>query len=79
VTSSVPHARDDPPWSDCGDQSAPEFGTVFVRPTAGTCLALTYDRLGRRHAVTLFDRRALASEIVLEGRRFDVAFVERAS
>jgi len=76
MTSSVPHARDDPPWSDCGDRFSPDFGTVFARSAAGTCLSLTFDRLGRRHAVTLFDPHNLALEIVLEGRRFDIVVAE---
>lgn len=34
---------------------------------------LTYDRRGRRHAVTLFDGVGDAREIVLQGRRFSIA------
>jgi hypothetical protein len=68
-----PHARDDAPWSDCGDPRDSDFGTVYSWPAAGAAVALTYDRPGRRHAATLFDRRRLRAEIVLNGRRFSVA------
>jgi hypothetical protein len=33
---------------------------------------LSFDRRGRRHALTLFDRSDLGPEIVVHGRRFDV-------
>ncbi len=68
-----PYARADAPWVDCGDPTDPDFGTVFSWPAAGTAVALTYDRSGRRHAATLFSRRTLGREIVLHGRRFNVA------
>jgi hypothetical protein len=68
-----PHARTDAPWGWCGDPDGPEFGTVFAWPAAGAAVALTYDRAGRHHAITLFDRRTLGREVVLQGRRFDVA------
>ena len=70
---SIPHARVDAPWVDCGDPGDPDFGTVFAWPAAGPAVALTYDRAGRRHAATLFHRRDLGPEIVLHGRRFTVA------
>jgi hypothetical protein len=71
--AAFPHARDDAPWSDCGDRRHPDFGTVFAWPAAGRAVALSFDRPGRRHAATLFDGRRLTTEIVLHGRRFDVA------
>lgn len=49
------------------------FGSVFAWPAAGRACRLTYDSRGRRHALTLFDARTLGSEIVIQGRRFDVA------
>jgi hypothetical protein len=72
--ASIPHAANDAPWGACGDQNSPDFGTVFAWPAAGRALALTYDRQGRRHALTLFEGRELGSQLVLHGRRFDVAF-----
>ncbi len=68
-----PHARTNAPWGCCGDTANPEFGTVFAWPAAGAAVALTYDRAGRHHAITLFDGRGLTHEVVLQGRRFDVA------
>jgi len=35
-------------------------------------LALTFDRAGCRHALTLFDCARLGSDIVIHGRRFGV-------
>jgi hypothetical protein len=74
IDRDVPHSRDDPPWSDCGDLRDPEFGCVFAWRAARGALAFTFDRRGRRHAVTLFDCAEPASEIVLLGRRFSVIF-----
>jgi hypothetical protein len=68
----VPHRRDDPPWGDCGDNRSPDFGQVFVWAALGAARALTYDRRGRRHALTILDGRPLAAEIVIQGRRFTV-------
>jgi hypothetical protein len=71
-TRHVADARLDPPWSDCGDLSSPDLGLVFARPVANGALALSFDRAGRRHALTLFDGAQLASDIVIYGRRFSV-------
>jgi len=65
-------ARDDPPWGDCGDASNPNLGTVFCWPARGNGVMLTYDRKGRRHAVTLFAGLGDSAEIVLQGRRFSI-------
>ena len=35
-------------------------------------MALTFDRAGRRPALTLFDRAKLGPDIVIYGRRFSV-------
>jgi hypothetical protein len=69
----IADARLDPPWSDCGDLSSPDLGLVFARPVANGALALSFDRAGRRHAMTLFDGAQLGSDIVIYGRRFGVA------
>ena len=69
---SIPHCRDDPPWGECGDPNSPDFGAVFAWPALGRACKLTYDSKGRRHALTLFDGRALGPEILIQGRRFDV-------
>ena len=45
---------------------------MFAWPAADGAIALTYDRSGRRHALTLFDGRELGDEIILQGRRFSV-------
>ena len=68
----IPHCRDDPPWTDCGDPGRPDFGRVFARPVAGGAVALSFDRAGRRHALTLFYASDLGAEVVIYGRRFDV-------
>jgi YD repeat-containing protein len=69
--TAVPHSRDDPPWTDCGEPG-PDFGRVFARPVANGALALSFDRAGRRHAVTYFDAADVGRQVVIYGRRFDV-------
>lgn len=73
--SRIPHCRDDPAWGECGDPKSPDFGAVFAWPAAGRGCRLTYDAIGRRHALTLFDARDLGPRIVIQGRRFDVAIL----
>jgi len=70
--AGLPHARNNPPWGECGDPLGPDFGAVFAWRAAGDALALTYDRRGLRHAVTLLRPGRLGEEIVLQGRRFAV-------
>ena len=67
-----PYSRDDPPWSHGGDPRYADWGWLFAWPAAGKAVMLSFDRAGRRHALTLFDRRDLAAEIVADGRRFSV-------
>jgi hypothetical protein len=69
---AVPEARLDPPWSACGDRRTPDFGAVFARWVASGGVALSFDRAGRNHALTLFDAASLGDEIVIFGRRFRV-------
>ena len=71
-SATVPHSRDNPPWSQCGDLTGPDAGKVFIWPAAGRGVMLSFDRRGRRHALTLFDRRDLLPEIIVHGRRFTV-------
>jgi hypothetical protein len=71
-TRQITDARQDPPWSDCGDLRSLDIGHVFAIPVANGALALSFDRAGRRHALTLFDGVTLASNIVIYGRRFTV-------
>jgi hypothetical protein len=66
------HARRSPAWTDCGDPNHADFGAVFAAPVANGALCLTFDRSGRRHALTLFGGVALGGEIVIYGRRFTV-------
>ncbi len=66
------HSRDDPPWSHGGDPSEANWGWLFAWPAAGKAVMLSFDRAGRRHALTLFDQRDLAAEMVAHGRRFSV-------
>ena len=68
----APHSRDVPPWTDCGDRADPDHGAVYARRVAKGALALSFDRSGRRHAITLFSGAWPGAEIVLHGRRFDV-------
>jgi hypothetical protein len=72
IIREIADARRDPPWSDCGDLLSPDVGLIFARPAARGALALTFDRAGRRHALTLFDGAKLGSDIVIHGRRFSV-------
>jgi hypothetical protein len=72
VTRRIANAWQDPPWSDCGDLHSADLGRVFAWPVADGALALTFDRDGRRHALTLFDAAQLGSDIVIYGRRFSV-------
>jgi hypothetical protein len=66
------HARQSPPWTDCGDPSLSDFGAVFAAPVANGAVCLTFDRRGRRHALTLFAGVDIGGEIVIYGRRFSV-------
>ena len=66
------HATQNPPWTACGDPRSPDFGSVFAVPVANGAVALSFDRAGRRHALTLFAGVALGAEIVIYGRRFSV-------
>ena len=67
-------ARQDPPWTDCGDPRGADFGKVYARKVAGDAVALSFDRAGRRYALTLFDGATLGREIAIYGRRFSVVF-----
>jgi hypothetical protein len=77
--TALPHCRDDPPWTDCGDPISPDFGSVFAWPAALGGVALSFDRAGLRPALTLFDAGQLGEEIALYGRRFTVRQMGRAS
>ncbi len=68
----IADARQDPPWTDCGDPRGADFGRVFARSVANGAVALSFDRAGRRPALTLFDRAKLGTDIVIYGRRFSV-------
>jgi hypothetical protein len=68
----APHSRAAAPWTDCGDPASPDFGAVYAWRAARGALALTFDRRGLRHAVTLFSGVCPGPQIVLHGRRFDV-------
>ena len=74
ISPLPPHARRDAPWTHCGDPGGADFGVVFVSPAANGALALSFDRDGRRHAVTLFSNVELGAEIVIHGRRFSVVY-----
>jgi hypothetical protein len=74
VTRSIAEAWQDPPWSECGDPRSADFGRVFAWSAANGALALTFDRAGLRHALTLFDATLLGPDIVIYGRRFHVSF-----
>ncbi|MBV9994512.1 MAG: hypothetical protein JO127_04800 [Caulobacteraceae bacterium] len=68
-----PHAREKPPWADCGDVRDPDFGRLFAVPGAGPdVLVLYFDRALTRHAATAFEAARVGAELVLHGRRFDV-------
>jgi hypothetical protein len=67
-----PHARQDPPWTVCGDPRHADFGCVFANRVASDAVALSFDRDGRQHALTLFAGAELSAEIVIYGRRFSV-------
>lgn len=72
VSDAPLHARQSPPWTDCGDPRSADFGCVFTLPVADGAVAIAFDRAGRRHALTLFDPAQLGPEIVVYGRRFTV-------
>jgi hypothetical protein len=72
VDPPVRRSREDPPWSWCGDRLSPDFGRVFTWPAARGAIALTFDRRGRHHALTLFGPVRLPAEVAIFGRRFDV-------
>jgi len=66
------HARLDHPWTQCGDPGGADFGAVFATPVANGALALSFDRGGRHHALTLFVGSDAGADIVIYGRRFTV-------
>jgi hypothetical protein len=70
--NSPPHSREAPAWSDCGDPTSPDHGAVYAWRAARGALALTFDRRGLRHAITLLRGAPPGPQIVLHGRRFDV-------
>jgi hypothetical protein len=72
VDPTVRHSREAPPWSWCGDRRSPDFGRVFAWPAARGAVALTFDRQGRHHALTIFGPSRPDAEIAIFGRRFDV-------
>ena len=72
--AALQHSRDDPPWIWCGDRSGADYGCVFARPAARGAVALTFDRRGRQHALTLFAPARLGAQIAVFGRRFDVVW-----
>jgi hypothetical protein len=69
---TAPHSREAPPWTDCGDPTSPDFGAVYAWRAARGALALTFDRRGVRHALTLFNGADPGAQVVIHGRRFDV-------
>jgi hypothetical protein len=76
--TSLKHCREEPPWTWCGDRRGPDFGTVFAWPAARGAVALTFDRRGRNHALTLFAPAHPGPEIAIFGRRFDVVWAAAA-
>jgi hypothetical protein len=70
----IAEAWQDPPWSDCGDLGSADLGRVFAWAAANGGLALTFDRAGHRHALTVFDAAKLGADIIIHGRRFSVVF-----
>jgi hypothetical protein len=68
-----PHCRAAPPWTECGDRAAADFGSVYVWPGANGAAVFTFDRAGLRHALTLSRRHDPGAEVVIHGRRFGVA------
>lgn len=70
---TAPHARWAPPWTDCGDPGAADFGSVYAWPGANGAAVFTFDRAGLRHALTLFGQHHSKAALTIHGRRFDVA------
>lgn len=78
VDASLKHCRAEPPWSWCGERSSPDFGQVFAWPAARGAVALTFDRRGRHHALTVFSPVWLEPEVAIFGRHFDVVWSANA-
>lgn len=80
ATTTVPHARENAPWSGPSPAWFPEtWGTLFARKLGDAVFALYYDRACEKH----FARHATPDEVasgsvIQDGRRFDVA-LEAAS
>lgn len=70
---TAPHCREAPPWTDCGNPAAPDFGVVYAWRGANGAVVFAFDRGGLHHALTLFHRSDPGAEVVIHGRRFDVA------
>ena len=72
VVPLVPWASESPPWLDCGDITAPDFGTLWAEPghAGSTILWATRDR--KHFAETIYAPRQVGSEHVWQGRRWKV-------
>lgn len=68
---TLPHARDNPPWSHCGDPRSADFGTVFAFPAALGNVTLCFDRAGL-DAFHSIPRAELGDTYEYAGRLFDV-------
>ncbi len=71
MPSTLPHARDNRPWSHCGDTRSPDFGTVFAFPAARGSVTLAFDRAGTDAFACLPDAE-LGDTYEYAGRLFDV-------
>lgn len=70
-----PHARQSPPWSFCGDEKSPDFGTVFATHEYGDAVALWFDRPCTQHAMTFKHSADVGEQVVICGRLFDVSWL----
>lgn len=71
VVPLKPWAKNSPPWSYCGDRTAPDFGTLWAEPGARGSTILWFDRDARHHAMTIYDR-CVGGVVELHGRRWTV-------
>jgi hypothetical protein len=74
ATTTIPHARDDAPWSGPSKAWFPDtWGTLFALRLGPDNFALYYDRACQRHFARHASPEEIASGSVIQsGRRFDV-------
>lgn len=78
VTEITPWAKDDPPWCECGNVTAPDFGSLWAEPGALGGTILWCDRERRHFAETIYAPRTVGAVHRWQGRLWKVRRLEPA-